>query len=163
MYRNNGEYWYRDMIPLWMRLFRWFISIGGWQSPHWTQAGYTYRWQARHAIRLALRARGHRSGAFALYSSACPLSFFGGRLTFQPFGVSYWSRRVRGYYCLHWGHGKQEWTCYRSHDATPSGADTWYVGAPKEVIRLAQAQHDRMDVSRREREERDTCVRMRFQ
>jgi hypothetical protein len=157
-YRYNGEYWYRDMQSWLGLLLRWFVSIGGWQMPHWTVEGYTYRWKARHAIRLSLRARGHRSWLFALYASACPLSLFGGRITFNNFGVSYWSRRRRAWYCLHYdftGKNKRmRWYAYRSVNATPWGADTWYFGAPREVLLAAKAQHDQMAAAREEREAR---------
>lgn len=152
-YRNNGEYWYRDVQPLWLRVLRWFVAIGGWSMPHWTTAGYTYRWHG-DAVRRAIRARGHRSRVFAIYSSMCPLTFIGGRLVFQSFGVSWWSRRRQAYYCLHSDHAhtKRRWYAYRSHNSTPWGADTWYFGAPREVIQAAQAQHDQMVASREARE-----------
>lgn len=155
MYKYNGEHWYRDVQPLWMRVFRWFISTG-WDMPHWTRVGYSYRWRGRDAVRLALRARGHRSCPYALYSSLCPISLFGGRLTFQHFGVNYYSRRCKGWYCFHWGHGKIHWECYRSYNATPRGADRWYIGAPRKVVQAAQAYADRMATDREEREKRFT-------
>jgi hypothetical protein len=144
MYRNNGEYWYRDRIGPLARLLMWFVHIAGWHMPHWDARGYSYRWHLP-AIKRAFRARGHRSWAFALYSSMCPLTLFGGRLVFQPFGVSVSTRTT--YYCLHYGHNKtarKRWYAYRSSNSTPWGADTWYFGAPKEVIEAAQAQADRM-------------------
>lgn len=156
-YRTNGEYWYRDMQPLLKRLRRWLASTG-WETPHWGKDGYSYRWQARHSVGLALRARGHRSRTFALYSSMCPLSLFGGRLTFQPFGVSWYARKVKGWYCLNYdfmGKGKatrKRWYAYRSHNATPWGADTWYFGAPREVVLAAQATHDQRVAASEERE-----------
>ena len=157
-YRANSEYWYADRVGLFKRLRRWFISTG-WESPHWTREGYGYRWKARHTVRLALRARGHRSRAYALYSSLCPLSLLGGRLTFQHFGVNWWSRRCRGWYCLHWGHGKSpHWECYRSHNATPWAADRWYIGAPVDVVKAANEQAERMAADREQRESRSAAI-----
>jgi hypothetical protein len=159
-YKHNSEYWYRDAQPLPKRIRRWFVSCG-WEMPHWTRDGYTYRWKPRP--RLSIRARGHRSWAFAVYSSLCPLSLFGGRATFQSFGVSWWSRRRQAWYCLHYdftGKGKEtrmRWYAYRSHNATPWGADTWYFGAPRDVITAAQAQHDQMAAAREEREKREAA------
>lgn len=159
-YRYNGEYWYRDRQSLLGLLLRWFVSIGGWQMPHWALEGYTYRWKARHAIRLSLRARGHRSRLFAFYASACPISLFGGRIVLYNFGVDWYSRRRRGWYCLHYGlTGKgtrMRWYAYRSANGTPSNADAWYFGAPLEVERAAQAQHDQMTAAREEREARES-------
>lgn len=152
-YRANSEYWYAYRVPLLKRLRRWFVSTG-WEAPHWARAGYTYVWKARQSVWLAVRARGHRSRAYALYSSLCPLSLFGGRMTFQSFGVNWYSRRRKGWYCLHWGHGKVHWECYRSHNATPWGADRWYVGAPDEVVKAANAQAERMASDRESREQR---------
>lgn len=158
-YRNNGEYWYRDVQPLVKRIRRWFVSCG-WESPHWTQDGYTYRWQSRAP--LSLRARGHRSRAFAIYSSLCPISLFGGNITFQPFGVSRWSRKRQAYYCLHYDFDdngtRMRWYAYRSHNATPWGADTWYFGAPANVLRAAEKQHQRMATAREERESREAAA-----
>lgn len=154
-YKHNGEYWYQDAQPLVKRVRRWLFSCG-WESPHWTRTGYTYRWHARHT--LSLRARGHRSWAFSFYHSLCPLSLFGGRATFQPFGVDWYSRKVQGWYCLHYdftGEGKDarmRWYAYRSHNATPWGADRWYFGAPRDVVAAAQAQHEQMTTAREQRE-----------
>lgn len=152
-YKYNGEYWYHDRTPLLKRLRRWFLSCG-WETPRWTREGYTYRWQARHCVRLALRARGHRSRAFAFYSSLCPLSLFGGRLTFQDFGAHWRGRRT--YYCLNWintsGEGPRPWHAYRATNATPWGADTWYFGAPQKVASAAQAQAEKMTADRERRE-----------
>jgi hypothetical protein len=157
-YRYNGEYWYRDRVPLLGRMLSWLVSFGGWRMPHWTAAGYSYRWHARHAVRLALRARGHRSRPFAIYHSMCPMTFFGGRLLCQPFGLGWWSRRRQGWYCLHYDFtgtpARMRWYAYRSHDSTPGGADIWYFGAPRDVMRAAQAQHDQMEAWRVEREQR---------
>lgn len=153
-YRSNSEYWYADRAGLLRRLRRWFISTG-WEAPHWTRAGYTYQWKARHSVRLSLRARGHRSQAYAVYSSLCPLSLLGGRITFQHFGVNWYSRRCKGWYCLHWGSSGRHWECYRSHNATPWGADRWYIGAPDEVVRAANAQAEKMTADREQRESRN--------
>lgn len=162
IYRSNSEYWYADRQPLLKRIRRWLVS-SGWETPRWTPAGYTYRWQARRAAGLALRARGHRSRLFALYSSLCPLSLFGGRITFQPFGVSYYSRRVRGWYCLNHGMrpGGARWYAFRSHNCTPWGADTWYIGAPAEVVRAADQQAAHMSADREQREARDSAAQRR--
>lgn len=146
-YRTNGEYWYRDALPLLSRVRRWVVAFGGWETPHWSSDGYSYRWSVRNKVRLALRARGRRTRTFALYSSLCPVSLFGGRLTFQPFGVNWWSRRRQAWYCLHYGYrgtARKRWHAYRSHNATPWGADTWYAGAPVDVIRAATQQAARM-------------------
>lgn len=154
IYRSNSEYWYVYRVGVLKRLRRWLISTG-WEAPHWTRAGYSYKWQALHSIHLSLRARGHRSRPYAFYISACPLSLFGGRLTFHHFGVDWYSRKRTGWYCLHWGSGQREWTCYRSHNATPWGADRWYIGAPDEVVRAANAQAEKMTADREHRESRD--------
>lgn len=121
--------------------------------PHWTTAGYSYRWNLA-TIRRALRARGHRSRLFAVYSSMCPLTFFGGRVVFQSFGVNCRARKT--YDCLHYDceEGYRHWYAYRSCNATPWGADVWYFGVPYEVIQAAQIQHDQMDARRVEREQR---------
>jgi hypothetical protein len=157
-YKHNSENWYCDIQPLFKRLRRWFVSCG-WETPYHSRAGYSYRWAPRP--RLSIRARGHRSWAFAVYSSLCPLSLFGGRATFQSFGVNWYSRKVKGYYCLHYdftGKGKDtrmRWYAYRSHNATPWGADVWYIGAPLDVTRAAQEHHDIKTLEREVREARE--------
>lgn len=157
MYKYNGENWYRDIRPLWMRLLMWVVHVAGWQMPHWTSAGYSYRWNTG-AIRRAVRARGHRSRLFALYSSMCPISILGGRVVCYGFGINWLYRKT--WYCLHRERddGHTRWYAYRSRNATPWGADRWYFGAPHEVVAAAQAQADRMTADREARERRAKAV-----
>lgn len=157
-YRNNGEGWYHDIQPLLKRLRRWFVTTGL-EMPHHTPAGYSYRWDAPLLkIRRSIRAHPGRAKTFAIYSALCPLSFLGGRITFQHFGVSYYRRRIKGWYCLNYdivNHGPQwckRWKCYRSYNATPWGADTWYFGAPREVVQAATQHHEERSAEREQRE-----------
>lgn len=138
-YQVTDERWYADVTPLLKRVRRWVVSCA-WESPTWTEAGYTYRWRVWRSVGLAQRARGHRSRLFALYSSLCPLALFGHRVVFHHFGIDI-SRR-RDYLCIHWGHrGKGDWQIYASRNATPSSAHWWLVGAPSEVQGAADAHH----------------------
>lgn len=159
IYKNNGENWYHDIQPLAKRARRWLFSTGL-EMPHHSPAGYTYRWdRPLEKVRRSVRLCPGRSKLFGIYSALCPLSLFGGCLTFQPFGVSYYRRRIKGWYCLNYDivnpgpNWRKRWKCYRSYNATPWGADTWYFGAPKEVQRAA-AQHHEQKTEERERREK---------
>ena len=161
-YKHNGETWYHDIQPLIKRLRRWLFNTGL-EMPYHTREGYSYRWHAPLAtIRRSIRAYPGRSRLFAVYSALCPLSLFGGRVTFQHFGVSYYRRRVKGYYCLNYDivnpgpNWKKQWKCYRAANATPWGADRWYFGAPKDVQRAAAQHHAQHTEEREQREKRET-------
>lgn len=160
IYKNNGEGWYHDIQPIIKQLRRW-VFWTGLETPYHTRAGYSYRWKdVLKTIRRSIRTHPGRSKPFAIYSALCPLSLFGGRITFQPFGVSYYRRRAKGWYCLNYDivdHGpnwKKRWKCFRSHNATPWGADTWYFGAPKDVQRAAMQHHEQKTEDREQREAR---------
>ena len=128
--RFNGEYWYEDRRSLWLRLRNWLIWIGGWErTDHKT---------GKHEWRPVSR-----------WSDPFPLSLFGHRITFQPFGVSVklphtrfnWSYRKSGanYGPLGVGYA------YFSRDGTPRSADHWLWGVEKnyewsEIRRSMKAQ-----------------------
>jgi hypothetical protein len=164
IYKNNGETWYYDIQSIAKRLRRWLFSTGL-ETPHHSNAGYTYRWaKPLDTIRRSIRSHPGRSKLFAIYSALCPLSLFGNRITFQHFGVSYYRRRVKGWYCLHYEianpgpNWRKRWYCYRSHNATPWGADIWYFGAPKDVQRQALRHHETKAAEREEREMRSKAT-----
>ena len=134
--------------------------------PHHTKEGYTHRWNdALGKIRRSIRSHPGRAKTFAIYSALCPLSLFGNRITFQPFGVSYYRRRIKGWYCLNYDivnpgpKWRKRWKCYRSYNATPWGADTWYFGAPQEVQRAAHQHHEQ---KAEERERREAAAQARL-
>lgn len=143
-YIYNGEQWYHDIQPLLKRLRRWVVSTGL-EAPQHDERGYTYRWDAPiEKIRRSIRSHPGRSRLFGAYSALCPISLFDGRITFFSSGVNYYSRRVKGWYCLHYRIAnpcppwRKQWYAYRSHNATPTNADRWYLGAPREVVRRAR-------------------------
>jgi hypothetical protein len=135
----NGEYWYHDIRPPWLRMLRWLVWMGGWEEVIWTPEGVTTRYRPRYAMRLALCARGHRSRRWAVWHSLTPLSLFGHKITFQSFGFHISTRR--GYLCVSWpphtSPGAAGWRVYWSPNATPSSATWWLSGAPREVQRDA--------------------------
>lgn len=161
-YKHNGEEWYCDIQPLLKRVRRWFFSTGL-ETPHHTRDGYSYRWEQNvlEKFRRSVRLHPGRSKTFSIYDALCPLSLFGNRITFQHFGVSYYRRRVKGWYCLTYDivnpgpNWRKRWKCYRSHNATPWGADRWYFGTPKEVIRTASEHHELKTIERELREAKE--------
>jgi hypothetical protein len=162
-YKHNSETWYCDIQPLVKQLRRWVVSIGGLETPYHTRDGYTYRWDKPvEKIRRSIRSHSGRHWLFGAYSTLCPLSLLGGRITFQPFGVSYYRRRIKGWYCLNYDivnpgpKWSKHWKCYRSHNATPWGADRWYFGAPREIIKAATEHHNMKTLEREIREARDS-------
>ena len=118
--RHNGEHWYEDHRPFWMRILQWIVTFGGWQRYSPKQGTYRlwrFRWDhAPHRLR-----------------DPFPLSLFGHRVTFYSFGVSIRLRRTRfnwsyrrkpGY--MHGPLGKGY--AYLSRDGTPHNADHWLWG-----------------------------------
>lgn len=141
MYEHNGQEWYKVTESPLKRARRWLVSTGL-ETIEDGAAGYTHRWdRPLEQIRRSIRTHPGRAKAFGVYTALSPLSLFGGRVVFQPFGVDIPTRR--GWLCLHYKivnpgpKWRKQWYAYRSPNATPRAANRWYFGAPQDVQRQA--------------------------
>lgn len=92
------------------RARRWLVWFGGWERPELLQ------WD-----------QGRR--AFEIKGSPLPLSFFGHRVTVQPFGLDVRPRPRRALaLCIHWDRGFRNVRAFLSPDCTPGSATTWFIG-----------------------------------
>lgn len=134
--QHNGEHWYHDIRPLWLRVLRWLVWLGGWDEVVWTPQGVTSRLRPRHAIRLALGARGNTTRALAFLDSMTPVALCGHRVVIQRYGLR--ARLRRTYLCISWPTwSDQRWRIYLSSDSTPASATWWLCGAPAAIVRAA--------------------------
>lgn len=128
-YQHNGDTWYADVTPLWMRVLRWVVWLGGWETVV----------HDRHGYRVQLRPEPWRPGVDGwrgLYESVTPIALFGHRCVFQRYGCRFRTRR--GYLCVSWpARGMPHWCVYWSRDSTPGSATYWLAGAPSEIVRAA--------------------------
>jgi hypothetical protein len=132
-YKHNGEHWYRDSKPLWVRARKWVAWFGGWEEPNTGKfrrdhVASWFKWLAAGAPRDA-------TGVW----DPLPVSLFGHRMTIQPFGVSF--STDRGHLCFYRGEGvaaSRGWYVYLSPDGTPSSATRWYYNPPAEVVRAVE-------------------------
>jgi hypothetical protein len=110
MYKNNGEYWY-EAPPLYKRIRKWFLWIGGWEKSN--SEGWHFRYDHGE------------------WRSPTPMSFLGHKITIQHFGIYF--RLPSGH--LHIGWSKNQGRkCYISPDGTPQNAHTWFWGLPKDIL-----------------------------
>ena len=108
----NGEYWYEEDRPVWSRVLRWVIWVGGWS---------TFRkWPLRERLTP---------------DKLTPISLLGHRITIQDWGfnVGRWNVSWKEGY-----EGGRSWRIYRSANGTPWAADKWVLGAPPQVRHAAQ-------------------------
>jgi hypothetical protein len=118
MYRWNGERWWLDDRGFLSRVRRWFFWSGGWEShgPKMDRPERTWTWTLRQ--RLAPRM-------------LAPVSLLGHRFTYYSWGMQWRTR-----------HGIWVWTfgrrLYRSYNGTPSEADVWVFGTPKDIVEAAE-------------------------
>jgi hypothetical protein len=135
-YKHNGEHWYRDSKPLWVRARKWVAWFGGWEEAN------TGRIQWELVKRWIDWVRDGMPEERAGWGPT-PVSLFGHRVTIQPFGVSF--STDRGHLCFYRGQGvaaSRGWYVYLSPDATPSSATRWYHNPPAEVLRAVE-EHER--------------------
>lgn len=128
-YHHNSEQWHANVMPLWARLLRWIVWLGGWEDII----------HDRHGYRVQLRPRRWRPGARGwrgVYDSMTPIALVGHRIVFQWYGFRFSTRR--GYLCVTWPSGDSEqWCVYWSPDSTPHSATLWLMGAPRDVRQAA--------------------------
>lgn len=144
-YHYDSGQWHANAIPLWARLLRWLVWLGGWEDINHNRDGYRVRLRPR---RWRPGARGWRG----VYDSMTPIALFGHRFVFQWYGARIATRR--GYWCVNWPSGDSDrWRVYYSPDSTPRSATLWLVGAPTEV-RQAATTTGRLAEERERRRER---------
>lgn len=152
---HNGECWYHDIRPLWLRVLRWLVWVGGWDTTHWTAQGVTSRYRAPRRWRPGTR------GLRAAFEALTPIALFGHRITLQHFGFFISTRR--GYLCVSWpphtSPGASGWRVYWSPNATPWAATAWLLGAPREVVQAADRTCLEYSADRIARENREAAAR----
>ncbi len=110
--RYAGHHGYKEAMRRLMpwsrfkRVRRWLVWFGGWEAPELSQ------WD-----------RGAK--AFEIKGSPFPLSFFGGHVTLQRFGVDIDVPFRRTRLCIRWRDG---FRVFVSPDCTPGSATTWIIG-----------------------------------
>lgn len=144
-YRYNGEYWYLDSRPLWLRLFQWIIWIGGWCKYKggidiigtWTTS---YPWYKRYYVK-----------------SPFPISLFNHLFTFYGWGAQL--KLESGYLVWCWN-PKEHRSIYISKDGTPVNAHHWIFGEPT-AVRWAAEKRELQNQDHIKRLRRDSNIRER--
>lgn len=136
-YHYSEDRWYMDVQPLWMRVLRWIVWLGGWEQIIHDEDGYRYRWRAGEIVRRKVKVYRGRELAREIFRSVTPLGFLGNKIVVQWFGFHISTRR--GYLCAQWPSGAGKgWRVYWSRNATPNDATLWLVGAPENVREAAE-------------------------
>lgn len=116
-YHWNGEYWYRRNWSLFHHICSWIIWVGGWEKANGNGWKIVYR-DRREKLRVA---------------SPTPIALLGHRLVL--YGRWLDVRIGKRILVLMWGGEKK---IYLSPDGTPDRANSWWLGAPYEVIMQAK-------------------------
>ena len=132
----NGEFWYRRDWSLFHRVRNWFVWLGGWEKAN----GEGWQIVRRDNLTAIFKYRKFKrllKPGWWLHDPF-PVSLFGHKITFQPWG---WSMRTGHGWLVYSRAGRERPVMYLSSDGTPSGAYSWYLNPPPEVV-AACREHD---------------------
>jgi hypothetical protein len=129
-YNYNGEFWYCDRRPLWLRLRQWLIWFGMWEDP---------RRSGRGLRPLRGADERHRRGWLR---DPTPVSILGHRATFFGWGIQVRLGRSWFVWCFRRFGERWRGKAYVSRDGTSARAHLWFWGEPHEV-RKAVVEHER--------------------
>jgi len=143
--KMDGEYWYVNKTPRWMRILKYFVWFGGWTKPVWdNEGGYTEKF--KFTITYTHSGKTRLKDPYPL-----TIKFFGRDITF--FGTWCQIKMKGGWLVIIRQHSRK--CCYFSLDGTPEGATKWFWGAPKSVVREIQTPDYilKMNAKKRQRKE----------